>query len=55
MSVPQLKQELRRVRDQIKRFSDGRYELLYEDLLMTELECRGIDVAALSRLDDEEP
>ena len=52
MSVPQLKHELRGVRDQIKRFSYGRYQLLYEDLLITELECRGIDVSAL---EDAEP
>jgi hypothetical protein len=55
MSVPRLKQELRGVQDQIKRFSYGRYQLLYEDLLVTELECRGVDVSALSGLDDEEP
>jgi hypothetical protein len=52
MGVPQLKKELRGVQDQIQRFSYGRYQLLYEDLLITELECRGIDVSALV---DEKP
>jgi hypothetical protein len=55
MSVPQLKKALRGVQDQIKRYSYGRYDLLYEDLLITELECRGIDVSALSGVDDKEP
>jgi hypothetical protein len=65
MSVPQLKEALRGLQDQFKRFSASRYELVYEDLLMTELECRGIDASALgeelplkkhaARADDYQP
>ena len=44
MSVPELKMELRITRTHIDWYSFGRFELLYEDLIVQELTRRGFDV-----------